>query len=131
MRFWSTFGMSVLIFLAGLSTVSQEMPEAARLDGAELRQTRWYAVIPALRPIIESVAVVTAIGVRTSMFGLICARTAGGPGTATTMPEFLIRLEQGGLNRPGYAAAVSMVLFAVMGGLAWIQVRVMSRNVDL
>jgi len=130
-QFWSTFGMSVLIFLAGLSTVSQDMLEAARLDGAKLWQTWWYVVIPSLRPIIEFVAVVTTIGVLTSMFGLIYVLTAGGPGTTTTMPEFLIWLEQGKLNRPGYAAAISMVLFAIMGGLAWFQVRIMSRNVDL
>ena len=35
------------------------------------------------------------------------------------------------MNRPGYAAAISMVLFALMGGLAWIQVRIMSRNADI
>jgi multiple sugar transport system permease protein len=130
-QLWSTFGMSVLIFLAGLSTVPQEMLEAARLDGAKLWQTWWYVVIPSLRPIIEFVAVVTTIGVLTSMFGLIYVLTAGGPGTSTTMPEFLVWLEQGKLNRPGYAAAISMVLFTIMGGLAWLQVRIMSRNVNL
>ena len=74
-----------------------------------------YVIIPALRPIIEFVAVVTTIGVLTSMFGLIYVLTAGGPGTATTLPEFLIWLEQGKMNRPGYAAAISMVLFAADG----------------
>ena len=43
------------------------------------------------------------------MFGLIYVLTAGGPGTATTLPEFLIWLEQGKMNQPGYAAAISMV----------------------
>ena len=128
---WSTFGMSVLIFLAGLSTVSKEMLEAARLDGAGLWQTWFLVVIPSLRPIIEFVAVVTTIGVLTSMFGLIYVLTAGGPGTATTLPEFLIWLEQGKMNQPGYAAAISMVLFLLMGGLAWLQIRIMSRNANL
>jgi multiple sugar transport system permease protein len=57
--------------------------------------------------------------------------TAGGPGTSTTLPEFMIWLEQGKMNRPGYASAISMVLFLMMGGLAWIQIRIMSRNADL
>lgn len=130
-QLWSTFGMSLLIFLAGLSTVPKDMLEAARLDGAKLWQTWWYIVIPALRPIIEFVAVVTTIGVLTSMFGLIYVLTAGGPGTATTLPEFLIWLEQGKMNRPGYAAAISMVLFVLMGGLAYVQIRIMSRNANL
>ena len=130
-QLWSTFGMSLLIFLAGLSTVPKDMIEAARLEGASLGQTWWHIIIPALRPIIEFVAVVTTIGVLTSMFGLIYVLTAGGPGTATTMPEFLIWLEQGKMNRPGYAAAISMVLFVLMGGLAWLQIRIMNRNANL
>lgn len=130
-QLWATFGMSLLIFLAGLSTVPQDMIEAARLDGARLRHLVWFIIIPTLRPIIEFVAVVTTIGILTSMFGLIYVLTAGGPGTSTTLPEFLIWLELGKLNRPGYAAAISMVLFALMAGLAWAQIRIMQRNADV
>jgi len=130
-QLWSTFGMSLLIFMAGLSTVSRELVEAATLEGAKQWQIWLYVIIPALRPIIEFVAVATTIGVLTSMFGLIYVLTAGGPGTATTLPEFLIWLEQGKMNRPGYAAAISMILFLLMGGLAWVQVRIMSRNADI
>jgi multiple sugar transport system permease protein len=130
-QLWSTFGMSLLIFLAGLSTVPKDMLEAAKLEGAKPWQVWFYVIIPSLRPIIEFVAVVTTIGVLTSMFGLIYVLTAGGPGTATTLPEFLIWLEQGKMNRPGYAAAISMVLFLLMGGLAWLQIRIMNRNANL
>lgn len=130
-QLWATFGMSLLIFLAGLSTVPQDTIEAAKIDGANFAQTIWHVIIPALRPIIEFVAVVTTIGVLTSMFGLIYVLTAGGPGTSTTLPEFLIWLELGKLNRPGYAAAISMVLFALMAGLAFLQVRIMQRNANV
>lgn len=130
-QLWATFGMSLLIFMAGLSTVSKELVEAARLDGAKPLQIWVHVTIPALRPIIEFVAVVTTIGVLTSMFGLIYVLTAGGPGTATTLPEFLIWLEQGKMNQPGYAAAISMVLFVMMAGLAYLQIRIMSRNANL
>ena len=130
-QMWSTFGMGVLIFMAGLSTVSDDMIEAARLDGANLWQTWFYIIIPALRPIIEFVAVVTTVGVLTSMFGLIYVLTDGGPGTSTTLPEFLIWIEQGKMNRPSYAAAISVVLFALMGGIAWLQIRIMTRNANL
>jgi multiple sugar transport system permease protein len=130
-QFWSTFGMGVLIFLAGMSTVNQDLIDAAKLDGAKMRQIWVHVIIPALWPIIEFSAVVTTIGVLTSMFGLIYVLTAGGPGTATTLPEFLIWLEQGKINRPGYAAALSMILFAMMAGLAWAQIRIMSRNTNL
>jgi len=130
-QLWSTFGMSVLIFLSGLSTVPDDIVEAARIDGARFWQRLFLIVIPSLRPIIEFVAVVTTIGVLTSMFGMIYVLTGGGPGTATTLPEFLIWLEQGRLNRPGYAAAISIILFLMMGGVAWAQVRIMSRNANV
>ena len=129
-QLWATFGMSVLIFMAGLSTVSSELVEAARLDGAKPGQIWWHVILPAMRPILEFVAVVTTIGVLTSMFGLIYVLTAGGPGTATTLPEFLIWMEQGKMNRPGYASAISMVLFVGMAGLAYVQIRIMSRNAN-
>jgi multiple sugar transport system permease protein len=130
-QLWSTFGMSLLIFMAGLSTVPKELTEAARLDGAKPLQIWWHVIIPVLRPIIEFVGVVTTIGALTSMFGLIYVLTAGGPGTSTALPEFLIWLEQGKMNRPGYAAAISMLLFALMAGLAWLQIRIMSKNTNL
>jgi multiple sugar transport system permease protein len=130
-QFWSTFGMGVLIFLAGLSTVSKEMIEAARLDGAKMWQIWIHVIIPELRPIIEFSTVITTIGLLTSLFGLIYVLTGGGPGTATTVPEYLIWAEQGRLNRPGYAAALSMILFVITGILAWLQIRIMSRNANL
>ncbi|WP_280777252.1 sugar ABC transporter permease [Rhizobium sp. SG_E_25_P2] len=130
-QLWSTFGMSLLIFMAGLSTVPKELVEAARLDGAKPLQVWIHVIIPALKPIIEFVGVVTTIGALTSMFGLIYVLTAGGPGTSTALPEFLIWLEQGKMNRPGYAAAISMLLFSLMAGLAYIQIKIMSKNANL
>jgi multiple sugar transport system permease protein len=127
-QLWATFGMSVLIFLAGLSTVPDDIVEAARIDGARFWQRLFLIVIPSLRPIIEFVAVVTTIGVLTSMFGLIYVLTGGGPGASSTLPEFLIWLEQGRLNRPGRASAISVFLFVMMAGVAWAQIRIMTRN---
>ena len=128
---WSTFGMGVLIFLAGLSTVPKDMVEAARLDGARMWQIWWYVIIPELRPIIEFSTVITTIGLLTSMFGLIYVLTGGGPGTATMVPEYLIWSAQGRLNQPAYAAALSIILFVITGILAWLQIRMMSRNANL
>ena len=125
---WSTFGMGVLIFLAGLSTVPKDMVEAARLEGAKMWQIWWYVIIPELRPIIEFSTVITTIGLLTSMFGLIYVLTGGGPGTATTVPEYLIWSAQGRLNQPAYAAALSIVLFVMTSTLAALQIRIMSRN---
>ncbi len=122
---WAHFGMNVLIFLSGLTTVPPEVIEAARVDGANLRQIIFRVIVPMLRPSIEFVAVITTITMLTSMFGLIYVMTGGGPGTATYMPEFLIWLMQGEFNRLGYASAMSVVLFVVVGFVGVIQIRMM------
>ena len=78
-------------------------------------QIWWHVIIPELRPIIEFSTVITTIGLLTSMFGLIYVLTGGGPGTATTVPEYLIWSAQGRLNQPAYAAALSIILFVITG----------------
>jgi multiple sugar transport system permease protein len=128
---WAHFGMNVLIYLSGLATVPPEIIEAARIDGASLRQVIFRVIIPLQRPTLEFVAVVSVITVLTSMFGLIYVMTAGGPGTATYMPEFMIWLMQGEFNRLGYASAISVVLFVVVGVLGLAQIRLMGREEDV
>jgi multiple sugar transport system permease protein len=125
---WAHFGMNVLIFLSGLATVPPEIIEAARVDGATLRQVILRIIVPMLRPTVEFVAVISTITILTSMFGLIYVMTAGGPGTATYMPEFLIWLMQGQFNRLGYASAISVVLFCVVAALGLVQIRLMRRE---
>jgi multiple sugar transport system permease protein len=122
---WAHFGMNVLIFLSGLTTLPPEVIEAARVDGANLRQIIFRIIIPMLRPSIEFVAVITTITILTSMFGLIYVMTGGGPGSTTYMPEFLIWLMQGDSNRLGYASAMSVVLFVVVGCVGVAQIRMM------
>lgn len=122
---WAHFGMNVLIFLSGLTTVPPEVIEAARMDGASLRQIIFRIIIPMIRPSIEFVAVITTITILTSMFGLIYVMTGGGPGSSTYMPEFLIWLMQGDFNRLGYASAMSVVLFFVVGIIGVFQIRMM------
>ena len=117
---WATFGMSVLIFLAGLSTVSSELVEAARLDGAKPMQIWWHVILPAMRPILEFVAVVTTIGVLTSMFGLIYVLTAGGPGTSTMVTELYIYNALTRTSLPGVASAVAVMLFVVSLMLTYV-----------
>jgi multiple sugar transport system permease protein len=125
---WANFGMSVLIFLAGLSMVPPEIVEAARVDGASLRQIIFRVVVPMLRGSVEFVTVITTITILTSMFGLIYVMTGGGPGTSTYMPEFLIWLMQGEFNRLGYASAMSVLLFIFVGLVGVVQIRMMRRE---
>ncbi|MBY3163902.1 sugar ABC transporter permease [Rhizobium laguerreae] len=125
---WAHFGMNVLIFLSGLSTVPPELIDAAKVDGASLGQIIRKIIIPLLRSSIEFVAVITTITILTSMFGLIYMMTAGGPGTSTYMPEFLIWIMQGEFNRLGYASALSVILFLAVAVIGALQIRMMKSD---
>ena len=94
-QIWATFGLAVTIFLAGLSTLDNELLDAATLDGANLLQTIRHVIIPSLRPTIQFVVVTTTIGLLTGMFGLLFVMTAGGPFDSTYLPELYIWVKQG------------------------------------
>jgi multiple sugar transport system permease protein len=111
---WATFGMALVVFLAGFATLDTTLLDAARADGASLPQVIRHVIIPGLSRTIQFVFVTTMIGMLTSMFGLLYVMTSGGPGGSTYLPEYYIWIQQGQMNRPALASAASTVLFLVM-----------------
>ncbi|MEQ4723503.1 sugar ABC transporter permease [Nonomuraea sp. B19D2] len=124
---WATFGMALVVFLAGFSTLDASLLDAARVDGASLRRTIWHVIIPSLTRTIQFVFVTTMIGMLTSMFGLLFVMTSGGPEGATYLPEYYIWHQQGQMNRPALASAASTVLFVVMLVVGLLQITLLRR----
>lgn len=124
---WATFGMALVVFLSGFSTLDASLLEAARMDGASLRQVIWHVIVPGLSRTIQFVFVTTMIGLLTSMFGLLYVMTSGGPGGSTYLPEYYIWMQQGRMNRPALASAASTVLFMVMFVVGLAQVALLRR----
>ncbi|WP_197093711.1 carbohydrate ABC transporter permease [Nonomuraea sp. SBT364] len=125
---WATFGMALVVFLAGFSTLDSSLLDAARVDGASLGRTVWHVIIPSLTRTIQFVFVTTMIGMLTSMFGLLFVMTSGGPEGATYLPEFYIWHQQGQMNRPALASAASTVLFVVMLVVGLLQITLLRRT---
>jgi multiple sugar transport system permease protein len=125
---WATFGMALVVFLAGFATLDASLLDAARIDGAGLPRTIWHVIIPGLSRTIQFVFVTTMIGMLTAMFGLIYVMTAGGPGGSTYLPEYYIWIQQGQMNRPALASAASTVLFLVMMVVGLLQISVLRRS---
>ncbi|MET0302525.1 MAG: sugar ABC transporter permease [Microbacteriaceae bacterium] len=123
---WATFGMALVIFLAGFSTLDQQLLDAAKIDGANLAQTIRYVIIPGLSQTIQFVFVTTTIGMLTGLFGLLYTMTAGGPGAASYLPEFLI-WKLNGEARPALASAASVFLLLIVLVIGLIQIRVLRR----
>ena len=124
---WATFGMALVVFLAGFATLDAALLDAARVDGASLPQTIRHVVVPGLSRTIQFVFVTTMIGMLTSMFGLLYVMTSGGPEGSTYLPEYYIWVQQGQMNRPALASAASTVLFLVMLVVGLLQVGLLRR----
>ncbi|NUO56812.1 MAG: sugar ABC transporter permease [Hamadaea sp.] len=125
---WATFGMALVVFLAGFSTLDASLLDAARVDGASLGRTIWHVIIPSLTRTIQFVFVTTMIGMLTSMFGLLFVMTGGGPEGSTYLPEYYIWHQQGHMNRPALASAASTVLFVVMLVVGLLQIGLLRRS---
>jgi multiple sugar transport system permease protein len=126
-QIWATFGMALVVFLAGFATLDSSLLDAARMDGASLPQTIWHVIIPSLTRTIQFVFITTMIGMLTSMFGLLYVMTGGGPEGSTYLPEYYIWIQQGQMNRPALASAASTVLFLIMLVVGLLQISVLRR----
>ncbi|MEV4026778.1 sugar ABC transporter permease [Actinosynnema sp. NPDC050801] len=124
---WATFGMALVVFLAGFSTLDPSLLDAAKVDGASLPQTIWHVIIPSLSRTIQFVFVTTMIGMLTSMFGLLFVMTNGGPEASTYLPEYYIWVQQGQFNQPALASAASTALFLIMLVVGLAQIAVLRR----
>ena len=117
---WKNTGFAMLVFLAGLQSIPQEYYEAAQLDGANERQLFFRITIPLLSPTIFFILVIFMIGAL-QVFDTIIVLTAGGPGDATRSVVLYIYEIAFRTFNMGYAAAVSMTLFAIILVLTSLQ----------
>ncbi|HUQ61951.1 sugar ABC transporter permease [Lentzea sp.] len=125
---WATFGMALVVFLAGFATLDASLLDAAKVDGASLPQTIRHVIVPGLTRTIQFVFVTTMIGMLTSMFGLLYVMTSGGPEGSTYLPEYYVWIQQGQMSRPALASAASTVLFLVMLVVGLAQVAILRRT---
>ena len=117
---WKNTGFAMLVFLAGLQSIPNEYYEAAQLDGANERQLFFRITIPLLSPTIFFILVIFMIGAL-QVFDTIIVLTAGGPGDATRSVVLYIYEIAFRTFNMGYAAAVSMTLFAIILVLTALQ----------
>ena len=109
---WQQVGMSMVIFLAGLTSLPDELLEAAQIDGASYLQSLRRIVIPLLLP---SSVVVIALAVINSLrsFDIVWVINRGGPVYASTTLAVHMYRETFRSLRAGYGSAISVVLFLV------------------
>ncbi len=119
---WKNFGYNMLIFVAGLQAIPEELYEAAELDGAGARERFWHVTLPSLGPTFLFVGVMTMIG-QFQIFAEPYVMTQGGP-LRSTVTVVLLMYEQGfRWWRMGLATSMAFVLFLVTLAATVVQLK--------
>jgi ABC-type sugar transport system permease subunit len=115
---WQMLGFYMIILLTGLQNIPHELHEAAAIDGAGGLQRFWRITLPLLRPSIFLAFVIGMLNSVTS-FDLVYVLTGGGPGRATEILVTYIYKLGFVQTKFDYAAAVTIVFFVLLIGVAW------------
>jgi multiple sugar transport system permease protein len=112
MTVWGWLGFDVIVFMAALQGIPQDLLEAARLDGAGRWATFRHVVVPLLSPATLFLVVWSTINAL-QVFDEIYVTTHGGPLRATTVLVYYLFNQAFELFHGGYAAAIAYVLFMI------------------
>jgi raffinose/stachyose/melibiose transport system permease protein len=124
---WQFSGLAMVLYLAGLQQIPDEIEEAALVDGASGWLRLRKIVLPLLAPAMTvSVTLTFVIGMR--VFDQILALTNGGPFTATETIATQVYKQTFPVGRFGYGAAFSVLLAALVAGLAVMQLMFLRMN---
>jgi multiple sugar transport system permease protein len=124
---WKNFGYNMIIFVAGLQNIPEELYEAARIDGAGTWRQFRHVTLPMLGPTFLFVGIVTAIGYL-QLFAEPYVMTHGGP-LNRTLSAVMMMYEQGfKWWRMGYAAAIAFLLFLVIAAATALQMKLQERR---
>lgn len=117
---WQETGYVMMLFMAGLQAIPEEVYEAATIDGADGFQRLWNITLPLLAPTSFFVVIVGVIG-SIQQFGLPYIVTNGGPGDSTSLFVFQVYKETFTNQDIGYASALAFILLVVILILSGIQ----------
>jgi multiple sugar transport system permease protein len=118
---WVGFGSAVMIYLAGMANISEEIYEAAELDGANWWEKLTKLTMPMLNTTIQFVVMLNVMTAFAGIFGYVFMMTSGGPGYDTTVVEYLLYVKAFTLHDFGYASALSVILFLIVTLITVIQ----------
>jgi multiple sugar transport system permease protein len=125
---WQSLGFCVVVYLAGLQGVPQELNEAAAIDGAGPFTRFWRVTWPLLAPALTVNTVVQLISAF-KVFDHVQVITKGGPGSGTTATIAFTVLETGfTANRQGYASAMAIVMLVIIATASALALKLLQRR---
>ena len=126
---WQGTGLIMVIMLAGLRGIDDEIWKAARIDGIGTVKTYIKIIIPMMRPVFITALVIIASGI-VKLYDLVVAQTSGGPGIASEVPaKYVMEYMFGAQNLgQGFAASTMMLVSVVVILIPWAYLEFGGRN---
>ncbi|WP_300038732.1 carbohydrate ABC transporter permease [uncultured Roseobacter sp.] len=117
---WQGSGLVMVLMLAGLRGIDQEVWKAARVDGIPAWKTYIFIVIPMMRPVFITTLVLVVTGI-VKLYDLIVAQTGGGPGISTEVPAKYVYDMMFSANNlgQGFAASTMMLVTVALIVIPW------------
>jgi ABC-type sugar transport system permease subunit len=128
MSIWKTVGWNMVILLAGLQGIPNEIYEAAAVDGSNRWRTFWHITLPLLKPTILVSVVISTINA-SQVFEQVYVMTGGGPGYSTMTLVQLVYNTAFQQFDMGYASAISSVLFVIIMVITFINFKFFNEEV--
>lgn len=125
---WKEVGFGIVLFLARLMSVDEDIYDAAKIDGANWWQLQWHITLPQLATVIEFFGVVSVITMLSWVFGYVYVMTGGGPGSSTMVTELYVYQMAFRYNQMPIAAAVSILLLLVTAVFIFLELRLRSAD---
>ncbi len=123
---WVEYGLCMVLFMAGVQNINEELYDAAKVFGANAWQQFRFVTVPGLRQQILVAFILTFIAAL-RVFDLVFVLTNGGPGKQTIVTSYLVYDETFQRNRAGYGAAIAvtlaLVIVVVSATVNWLQAR--------
>lgn len=126
MDLWKDLPFFAILVLSGLQFISNEIYEAAKVDGADGIRSFIHITLPLIMRNVLTLCIPFTLW-RLTGFDLVYSMTSGGPGEDTSLIAYRITMEAFTNLNVGYAAALAVMLFLVMAVFSWFNLRVMSR----
>ena len=125
---WRGIASAMILMMAGLSAVTPDVYEAARIDGASPRQMFRFITLPLIMPNIFLYMLVSTVST-ISIFGFVYALTRGGPGNATEIIGIYIYNQSFTAFQLGYGSAVAVVTLVISMAIGLVYVRALKVKV--
>lgn len=124
---WKGLGYYMVIYLAGLQSIPDDLYEAADIDGASKWKQIWHITVPLLMPSIMIVTIMSSISAM-KVFEEIYVMTGGGPLNSSKTLVFYIYQEAFEKLQMGYASAAGVILFLITLMISIINIKFMSKK---